>query len=126
MNSANNAGRCCCGAVQFSFEGAPEFVSECVCESCRRAHGATVVPWLGVKTPKFKLDHGDDALSWYSSSNESERGFCTQCGTRLFFRSSKWPGEIHMALSCLDYPDEFKVKRIVFSEEMPEWSYLSK
>lgn len=119
------SGSCMCGHVTFSFRGAPKFVSECVCESCRRAHGASVVGWVGVEAERFRLDDGESEVAWYASSPESERGFCTRCGTRLFFRSSKWAGEMHMALACMLEPHGLMVKAIAFREETPEWTAMT-
>ena len=124
MALTRNTGQCLCGTVRFSFEGEPRFVAECVCESCRRAHGASVVGWVGVKSDQFTVDAGADALSWYQSSAASERGFCTLCGTRVGFRSSRWPGEIHMALACIDTPHHLQAKMISFREELPEWTAI--
>ncbi|MCL4792744.1 MAG: GFA family protein, partial [Gammaproteobacteria bacterium] len=69
------SGACMCGSIRFSFSGAPKFVSDCVCESCRRAHGASAVCWAGVKADQFRIDQGAGLLRWYRSSAESERGF---------------------------------------------------
>ena len=111
-----------CSAIRFSFTGKPRFVAECVCESCRVAHGATVVGWVGVKTSQFQIDSGYSALKWYASSEASERGFCTACGTRVLFRSSRWPGEMHMALACIDTPHDLVATAVSFAEELPRWS----
>ncbi len=117
-------GSCMCGAVRFSFTGAPKFVADCVCDSCRRAHGASAVCWVGVETPQFSLDAGESALKWYRSSSESERGFCTRCGTRLFFRSQKWPGETHMAVACMDTPHDLRAIGVAYEEELPAWTKM--
>lgn len=118
------AGACICGSLRFSFVGEPRFVADCVCESCRRAHGASAVCWVGVAADQFRIDRGADLLHWYRSSAESERGFCTQCGTRMFFRSSKWPGEVHMAVACMTDPHDLQSMGVVFGEEFPAWSAL--
>ena len=120
-----HTGSCMCGSIRFSFVGAPRFVADCVCESCRRAHGASAVGWVGTKAEQFKLDAGESDLRWYHSSGESERGFCAACGTRILFRSSKWPGEMHMALACIDPPHELTSTRVSFPDELPEWTALS-
>jgi hypothetical protein len=114
-----------CGSLKFSFVGKPRFVAECVCESCRRAHGASAVCWVGVKTDQFNLDRGESVLRWYQSSAASERGFCAACGTRIFFRSDKWPGEIHMALACMETPHDLTATDVSFKEELPEWSAMT-
>ncbi len=119
-------GACMCGAIHFSFTGAPRFVADCVCASCRHAHGATAVAWVGVKAPQFQLDRGEASLSWYRSSAESERGFCTACGTRLLFRSTRWPGEMHMALACIEAPHDLKSDTVSFANEYPAWTALEK
>lgn len=118
-------GSCMCGSVQFSFECEPRFVGECVCESCRRAHGASVVCWVGVKEPQFTIDSDESSLIWYQSSAESERGFCSTCGTRILFRSSKWPGEIHMAVACINTPHDLVSSGVGFKEEMPNWTAMT-
>ncbi|XOV87933.1 MAG: GFA family protein [Pseudomonadota bacterium] len=118
-------GSCICGQVQFSWTGTPRFVAECVCESCRRAHGASVVGWLGGPAAQFSLDQGEPLLKWFQSSPEAERAFCTACGTRIFFRSSKWAGEIHLALACMHEPHDLIATGISFKEELPRWSFLS-
>lgn len=118
-------GACMCGSIRFSFSGAPAFVADCACDSCRRAHGATAVCWVGVKENQFRIDHGADLLRWYRSSAESERGFCSRCGTRILFRSSKWPGEVHMAVACMTSPHDLKSTGVAFREEFPPWSALA-
>jgi hypothetical protein len=123
--SKQNKGACMCRVVQFSFTDAPRFVADCVCEYCRKAHGATAVCWVGVKTEQFNLDTGKSALKWYQSSQDSERGFCVECGTRIFFRSSRWPGEIHLALACFDTPHDLVATKVSFEEELPVWTALT-
>ncbi|MFT5114520.1 MAG: hypothetical protein ACI8P9_003858 [Parasphingorhabdus sp.] len=123
--SNNYQGSCMCKSLKFSFSGAPRFVTDCVCESCRKAHGASAVCWVGVKTEQFSLVSGESLLKWYQSSQESERGFCSDCGTRVFFRSSGWPGEIHMALACIDTPHDLVAAGLSFAEELPSWTAMS-
>jgi len=118
-------GSCMCGSVQFSFTEAPRFVKDCVCESCRKAHGASSVCWVGVKNQRFHIDSGASSLSWYQSSSSAERGFCSGCGTRLFFRSSNWPGETHMALACISEPHNLSSTGVSFEEELPSWTSMA-
>lgn len=122
----NQLGQCMCGTIRFEFKGEPKFISECVCHSCRKAHGATAVGWVGVDNENFEILHGVDQLKWYQSSEESERGFCMECGTRFLFRSRKWPGEMHMTRTS--FPDDagLESKVLVFADEFPEWSLLKR
>lgn len=117
-------GACMCRRILFSFDAPPRFVADCVCDSCRRAHGAAAVTWVGVDTNQFRIDSGKETLDWYRSSDASERGFCAACGTRFLFRSSKWPGEIHMAVACIETPHDLVSTGVVFGEEFPPWTAL--
>src|SRR3954469_13247309 len=100
-------GSCLCGAVRLSAEPPVLFSAHCHCEWCRRAHGAAYVTWLGVEDAKLRIASGEDVLRWYRSSEKSERGFCSTCGTTLFFRSTLAPGEMHIALACIDEAARF-------------------
>lgn len=118
-------GACHCGAVRFSFSGRPRGVTECVCESCRKAHGASVVGWVCLAAEQFSLHKGQRTLRWYQSSAESQRGFCVECGTRVLFRSDRWPGEIHVTLASLKTPHNFVAAKVSFAEELPPWTLVS-
>lgn len=115
-------GSCMCEKVAFTLSGKPRFVSECVCSSCRRAHGASVVGWVGVKHAQFQLDSGTEHLSWYASSEDAQRAFCAQCGSRLLFRSSRWPGETHVALAAIKEPHDLVSTGFSFAGELPGWT----
>jgi hypothetical protein len=93
-------GGCLCGAVRFSVEPPTLFCCHCHCSWCRRAHGAAFVTWFGAREGAFTVT--GDALRWHRSSEQSERGFCATCGTKMFFRSTLAPGEVHVALGCAD------------------------
>ena len=92
MTDDIRTGGCQCGAVRFRVEPPTLFCCHCHCAWCRRAHGAAFVTWFGAPEAAFSLTSGADGLRWYSSSAESERGFCGACGTTLFFRSKLAPG----------------------------------
>ena len=113
-----------CGAIAFTWHGKPRFVGDCVCESCRRAHGASAVAWFGGPAEQFSIDQGESELHWYQSSVESERGFCQSCGTRFLFRSSKWPNEIHVAVANLHAPHDLVSGGVAFKDELPDWTAM--
>lgn len=93
----NARGQCLCGAVSFSIQFPSRWVAHCHCTMCQRAHGAAFVTWVSVNTAQFQWLDPQQSLRWYQSSTDGERGFCSQCGSSLFFRSSSWPGETHIA-----------------------------
>ena len=71
---------------------------------CQRAHGAAFVTWVSVDDAKARLLDPETCLAFYRSSPEAERGFCRRCGSTLFFRSSRWPGELHVARANVATP----------------------
>lgn len=97
-------GSCLCGAVRFTLRLPTRWIAHCHCTLCQRAHGAAFVTWVSVDAARFALDAEDDALAWYASSPQAERGFCRLCGSSLLFRSARWPGEVHVARACIDGP----------------------
>jgi hypothetical protein len=64
---------------------------------------------------------GEELLNWYQSSPQAQRAFCTQCGSSLLVRSERWPGEIHVALGCLDDPIDRQPQAHVFHDTRVDW-----
>lgn len=90
-------GGCFCGAVKFSINEPTLWCSHCHCNMCQRSHGAGVVTWVGCRDQSVEIDDAKNRLRWFQSSPEAERSFCCNCGSSLFFRSSRWPGQLHIA-----------------------------
>ena len=89
------SGSCLCGAVEFEYDGPSLWCAHCHCTLCQRAHGAPLVTWVGVTEQNVRLLN-NQCLKWYRSSADSERGFCSTCGSTLFFKSQRWPGQLHI------------------------------
>lgn len=101
---ATTSGSCLCGELRFDADLPSQWVAHCHCTLCQRAHGAAVVTWVGFAATRVRLDDAKSRLRWYESTPGAERGFCTRCGTTLFFRSRRWPGELHIVRSNFDGP----------------------
>lgn len=118
-SSAN--GRCLCGALQFSVRFPTKWVAHCHCTMCRRAHGAAFVTWVGADEASFELTDPEQLLRWYVSSPGAERGFCARCGSTLFFRSRRWPGEIHVVRANFDSALDRAPQAHVFYDTRVPW-----
>lgn len=98
-------GACLCGAVRFQVALPPKWVAHCHCSMCRRAHGAPYVTWIGLEETEhhqgLTITAGADAVKTYRSSDAGQRQFCGVCGSPLFFRSSRWAGEVHVARAAI-------------------------
>ena len=77
-------GSCLCGAVSFEVEGTPAHQPEaCHCSQCRKQTSHVFVG-LNVRREDLTV-HGDDKVAWYRSSEKVQRGFCSICGSALFW-----------------------------------------
>jgi hypothetical protein len=93
-------GKCLCAAVTFTADIQPTIVA-CHCGMCRRWTGGVFLT-----TPAKDIHFtGEDAITRYKSSDWAERGFCSRCGSSLFYRvTAKGPheGETVLAVGALD------------------------
>lgn len=121
MKKKSNRGECLCGTVKFEVTLPTKWCAHCHCTLCRRSHGAAFVTWFGVETDQFKFIQGEEKLTWYHSSQESKRGFCTNCGSHILFRSTKWPGETHITLSNMIDPIDRQPQVHVFFDTHVGW-----
>jgi hypothetical protein len=114
-------GACLCGQVRFAITPPTKWCAHCHCTMCRRAHGAAFVTWIGVPEPQFDFVAGRDTVQWYASSPDSRRGFCRHCGSPLFFRSERWPGEIHVARAHIPGPIDREPEGHVHTDTKVPW-----
>lgn len=97
--AAMSEGSCYCGALTFKTPDTSLWCAHCHCTMCQRAHGAGFVTWVGY--PEDKVEVNGPTLRWFQSSDRGERGFCQTCGSTVFFKGRKWPGELHIARANL-------------------------
>lgn len=117
-------GRCLCDEINFEVRSAT-VSAHCHCQYCRLSNGAAFVTWVVVNDPDFKLTKGEKTLKWHSSSPHSRRGFCSNCGSTLFFRSDLCAGEIHVTRA--NFIDDVPVapRFHCFSEQKVPWIALT-
>ena len=75
-------GGCLCGEVRFTASDVETSYHACHCGMCRRWAGG---PLFATTVGEVHFEN-DDALAIYESSKWAERGFCSQCGSNLFYR----------------------------------------
>ncbi len=117
------SGHCMCGRTRYQTNPPTLWCAHCHCTDCRAAHGTAFVTWFGVKASLIHLQ--DDDLTWYRSSAEARRGFCRHCGTTLFFQSSRWPEEMHVAMGTLATPLDREPSSHVFWDRHVSWLTLT-
>jgi len=78
-------GACLCGRVSVEVTGPIEHQPEaCHCKMCRKQSGHF---GAGVNVRRDALLVGGERhVRWYRSSDKVERGFCSECGSALFWK----------------------------------------
>jgi len=76
-------GSCLCGAVTFEVQGDLAGPDGCHCVACRKHSGHFFV---STDVPRASLAiEGDQNITWFQSSQKVRRGFCSTCGSSLFW-----------------------------------------
>jgi len=81
-------GRCLCGQITFTAKGPLRPVLHCHCENCRRATGNFVAA-SGCATADLAIHDSDALLRWHELEH-CRYGFCSGCGSHMF-----WQGNAH-------------------------------
>lgn len=108
-------GRCLCGKVTFEAEEVESHHHACHCSMCRRWSGGG--PFFGV-TARGVTFKGGEHLARYASSEWAERGFCTTCGSSLFYFLK--PSQTYtLSVGTFDAPSQFVLTREIFIDQKP-------
>lgn len=108
-------GNCLCGAVQFAAEGVETGHHACHCGMCRRWSGGAPFFTADVRALRFTAD---EALGRYASSEWAERGFCTRCGTTLYY-FFKPAGTYAVSVGAFADPTVFELVREICVDRKP-------
>lgn len=111
------SGRCLCGAVKFSADGAKRDVDICHCGMCRRWSAG---PFIGLGHDGDVRFEGAENIGVYKSSEWGERAFCKTCGSVLYWHLA---GSDHYTLSAgaLDEQSGFTLTQQIFIDEKPDY-----
>ena len=108
-------GRCNCGIVRFRIDGEMRPVVACHCAQCRKTSGHHVAA-----TSVFRdaiVIEGD--VTWYQSSESARRGFCSMCGSNLFWDG---PGEnLSVFAGVLDRPTGLKLAGHIYTADQGDY-----
>lgn len=96
-----NSGRCLCGSIRFETTGPLRTVTACHCSQCRRQTGLYYVA-TAVRVQNLRLE-GTKKLSWYRASETARRGFCSECGSALFWQADG-SDQISIMAGAFDQP----------------------
>ena len=91
--SGPHTGGCLCGAVRYEVHGPLRDVVNCHCSKCRRMNG-NYAAYSSARREDLRIIE-DRGLRWYDSVQDEtpdvKRGFCSQCGSSLFWDAKERP-----------------------------------
>ena len=105
----NLEGGCACGSIRYKLTASPLIVHACHCRDCQKATGgafvtAVAVPLAAVTITGQPKYHSVEA----ENGNSMCRGFCPECGSRLFVKNSGRADSIGIHLGSLDDPSRYQ------------------
>ncbi len=110
-------GHCLCGAVTVTMTPAKPHLEACHCEMCRRWCGSAYVAVQGDDQVSFT---GEEHITRYTSSDWAERGFCSQCGSNLFYCFTP-SGSYSFLAGLFDDLGDMTLGEEIFVDEQPPY-----
>ena len=84
---------------------------------CRKWTGGPLLAIEGGNDIDFE---GSESISVFSSSEWAERGFCSKCGSNLFYRLKK-EGHYSVPVGLLDGDENLVFEHQIFIDEKPSF-----
>jgi hypothetical protein len=112
----NLKGQCMCGAVKFSATAEKPSVTACHCDMCRRWSAG---PFMAL-TCKSVTFESQENIGNIHSSDWAERGFCTKCGSNLFYHIVE-SSDYQIAAGLFDDQSMLRMSLQVFTDRKPEF-----
>ena len=104
-------GFCECQGVVFELIGELRDVVFCHCSQCRKTSGHY---WAATQVSKGNLNLiKATSLSWYDSSDKARRGFCSVCGSSMFYER-KGIDKISVSAGSLEIPTSLDRMRHIY------------
>ena len=116
-NQSQTSASCLCGSVTMTATQVSRKLEACHCSMCRKWGGG---PALVVDCGNEVEIDGVENVTVYNSSDWAERGFCSVCGTHLFYRLKDSNQHIIPAGFFSDI-GELEFEKQIFIDEKPDY-----
>ena len=111
-------GACLCGAVSFEVDAALNPPDACHCTQCRKQSGHI---WASTDVSRANLAiQGAENIGWFRSSEKVQRGFCSVCGSVLFWDPLE-KDVIAVAMGAFDSPTDTKLEMHIFVSDKGDY-----
>jgi hypothetical protein len=109
---ARHGGGCLCGGVRYHVAAKLRDAVACHCGQCRRMTGHYAA-FSACRNEALRFEQ-DGTLAWHESTPGVRRGFCSNCGSTLFWDDSARP-YIAVAAGSLDTPSGIELSAHIFT-----------
>jgi hypothetical protein len=109
-------GRCMCGSVSIRAISKKPNVTVCHCDMCRRWSSG---PYMAITCQQVSID-GEECIGKIRSSDWAERGFCTKCGSNLYYHIID-SSDYQISAGLIDDTTELRMSTQVFTDNKPKF-----
>ncbi|NJK69377.1 MAG: GFA family protein [Microcoleus sp. CSU_2_2] len=118
-------GGCMCGEIRYKCTAEPIFMGNCHCRDCQQATGTAFAAAILVLRNAVTIV-GD--VKYYEVTGDSGnivgRGFCPNCGSRLFSKPPI-PELMGIMAGSLDDPSQFQPMIDFYTASAQPWDYMN-
>jgi hypothetical protein len=119
-------GGCLCGAVRYEINDKLRGIVNCHCSKCRKFHG-NYGAYTSIKFTSMTLSE-QRGLKWFQSITDETpnvyRGFCSECGSSLFWHP-RGQERIAVAAGSLDDPGKLETIGHVWISQIGDYYNIS-
>ncbi|KXF80750.1 GFA family protein [Enterovibrio coralii] len=117
-------GSCLCKKVKIELPDEFEYMGNCHCSECRKFTGSDYSSVGGISSEKFAVVSGNEFVRIYPKSDQTELGFCGECGSSLFSKKLK-TGKHNVRLGILDDVPTHRPSFHVFTGSKAPWNDIN-
>ena len=117
--SGTRTGGCLCGAIRVEADGQPLGRVECHCAQCRKIAGGGPALLVQFRDADFRVTKGaPQAHETFADSGAAViRYFCTDCGTPICSRPTRFEGIVVLKAGVFDSAEEFAPDAVIWTSE---------
>ena len=107
---------CLCGSNSFTMPGPTGEVWACHCTQCRKLSGHFSASF---DVAEANVSWVSTGLAEYITPGGGQRGFCTTCGSSLYFRAAN--GEFSVEAGAVDHPINARLARHIYTADKGDY-----
>lgn len=117
-------GTCLCGKVRIELPDRFDFMGYCHCSECRKWSGSAFNAGGMVDADEFEITAGEEFVSRYHKTDETDLGFCSHCGSSLFSHKLQ-RGKYIVRLGILDDVPSQRPQAHIFVGSKAPWHEIT-